>query len=141
MKNIPFLLDKQEKYSFQELTDIIAALRGPEGCSWDREQTVSSMKHYLENETNEVYHAIDSQDMENLCEELGDVLFQILLISQIAKDNGNFDITDVIDTISRKMIRRHPHVFSDVTISSKEEGMKLWEEIKKEEKKLKKCKL
>lgn len=128
------LLDKQQKYTFQELTDIIAALRAPDGCPWDRKQTFSSMKQYLSNETEEVFQAVDKNDPENLCEELGDVLLQVMLYSQIAKDQGLFDISDVIDSISRKMIRRHPHVFSDVQITSDEERDAMWNEIKKQEK-------
>lgn len=136
-ENIP--LDKQEKYTFQELTDIIAALRAPDGCPWDREQTFETMKKYLIDETQEVIQAVDQQDTENLCEELGDVLLQILLFSQIAKDQGLFDISHVIDAISRKMIRRHPHVFSGVIFSSPEERNAMWETIKQQEKALKKA--
>lgn len=135
-ENIP--LDKQEKYTFQELTDIIAALRAPDGCPWDREQTFETMKTYLFNETQEVFEAVNRQDTDNLCEELGDVLLQVMLYSQIAKDQDLFDISDVIDAISRKMIRRHPHVFAGVTISSPEERDAMWDNIKKQEKHLKK---
>ena len=81
---------------------------------------------------------MDRNDPDNLCEELGDVLLEVLLYSQIAKDQGLFDISDVIDTISRKMIRRHPHVFAGVTVSSQEEQKAMWEEIKRQEKALKK---
>lgn len=134
-KNIP--LDKQGKYTFQELTEIISALRAPDGCPWDKEQTFETMKTYLSNETQEVFEAVDQHNVENLCEELGDVLLQVLLYSQIAKDQELFDISDVIDAISRKMIRRHPHVFAGVTISSPEECDAMWNEIKKQEKQLK----
>lgn len=127
-------LDKQEKYTFQELTDIIAALRAPDGCPWDREQTFETMKKYLVNETQEVLEAVDRQDTDNLCEELGDVLLEVLLFSQIARDQKLFDISDVIDAISRKMIRRHPHVFAGVKVSSEKEQKVMWEEIKKQEK-------
>ena len=129
-------LDKREKYTFQELTDIIAALRAPDGCPWDREQTFETMKKYLVNETQEVLDAVDHRDTDNLCEELGDVLLEVLLFSQIAEDQELFDISDVVDTISRKMIRRHPHVFTDEpgTVLAKEVPGR-WEEIKKAEKK------
>lgn len=133
--NIP--LNKQGKYTFQELTDIIAALRAPDGCPWDREQTFETMKTYLSDETHEVFEAVDHHDTDNLCEELGDVLMLVLLYSQIAKDQEMFDISDVIDAISRKMIRRHPHVFAGVTFSSKEEFYAMWNDIKKQEKQLK----
>ena len=127
-------LDKREKYTFQELTDIIAALRAPDGCPWDREQTFETMKKYLVNETQEVLDAVDHRDTDNLCEELGDVLLEVLLFSQIAEDQELFYISDVVDTISRKMIRRHPHVFAGVTVSSETEQKAMWEEIKKQEK-------
>ena len=130
-------LNKQEKYTFQELTDIIAALRAPDGCPWDREQTFETMKTYLSNETQEVFEAVDQHNTENLCEELGDVLLQVMLYSQIAKDDGLFDISDVIDAISRKMIRRHPHVFAGVTISTSEERDAMWNRIKEQEKQMK----
>lgn len=133
-----FALDKQGKYTFQELTDIIAALRAPDGCPWDREQTFETMKKYLVSEAQEVLEAVDRQDTDNLCEELGDVLLEILLFSQIAKEQEQFDISDVIDTISRKMIRRHPHVFAGVKVSSETEQKALWEEIKQQEKAMKK---
>lgn len=127
-------LAKEEPYTFQELADIIAVLRSPEGCPWDREQTFVSMEKYLRNESEEVFEAVKAQDASNLCEELGDVLLQVLLYSQIAADEGLFTLSDVIDGISRKMIRRHPHVFSDVVLSSREEGIAMWEEIKRREK-------
>lgn len=121
-------------YKFRDLIEITAKLRSPEGCPWDREQTLESMKQYLANESQEVFEAVDRADMENLCEELGDVLFQVMLNSQIAAELGAFTIDDVIDGICRKMIRRHPHVFGDVQIHSPEEGRALWERIKMEEK-------
>lgn len=121
-------------YSFQDLTDIIAKLRSDEGCPWDREQTYESLKKCLADEAQEVYDAVDSHDMENLCEELGDVLLQVMLNSQIAKEEGAFTIDDVIDGLCRKMIRRHPHVFGDAKVNSVEEGLALWNAIKAQEK-------
>lgn len=125
-------LDKEGKYSFKELTEIIEVLRSQ--CPWDREQTLDSMKKYLIDESNEVFEAVEKKDMDNLCEELGDVLLQVLLYSQIASETGAFTIDDVIDGISRKMIRRHPHVFGDEKVTSKEEGLALWESVKQKEK-------
>ena len=84
-------------YTFDDLVGIIAKLRSPEGCPWDREQTFESLKKCLSDETQEVFQAIDNNDMENLCEELGDVLLQVILNSQIAKEEGRFTIDDVID--------------------------------------------
>ena len=82
----------------------------------------------------EVFEAVDNKDMENLCEELGDVLLQVVLYSQIAKEAGAFTIDDVIDGISKKMVRRHPHVFGDIEVNSPEEALALWKEIKLQEK-------
>ena len=121
-------------YNFTDLTKIIAELRSDHGCPWDRKQTFESLKKCLADETEEVFQAIDNKDMENLCEELGDVLFLLLFNCQIAKEQGEFTIDDVIDGISRKMIRRHPHVFGDVKVSSVEEGLALWNAIKAQEK-------
>ena len=121
-------------YTFENLVEITAKLRSREGCPWDREQTFESLKQCLENEAQEVYEAIDNQDMENLCEELGDILFQVMINSQIASEQNAFTIEDVIDGVCRKMVRRHPHVFGGVTINSIEEGTALWNEIKMQEK-------
>lgn len=121
-------------YTFDGLREIIAKLRSPEGCPWDREQTFESLKVCLANESEEVFQAVDNQDMENLCEELGDVLLQVMLNSQIAEEAGAFTIDDVIDGLCQKMVRRHPHVFGDVKVNSPEEGRALWEQIKMQEK-------
>ena len=96
------------------------------------------MKKCLADETEEVFQAIDNQDMENLCEELGDVLLQVMLNSQIARERGDFTIDDVIDGLCRKMIRRHPHVFGEQQALTPEEGLKLWNQIKAQEKSEKK---
>lgn len=125
----------QKHYSFEELTEIIARLRGEGGCPWDRKQTHESLIPCLRDETEEAVQAIEKQDMENLCEELGDVLLQVLMHSQIAKENGTFTLADVIDGISRKMIRRHPHVFGDAKAATPEESLALWKQVKAEEKK------
>ena len=121
-------------HTFEELIEVTAKLRAPDGCPWDREQTHESLKKHLKEECQEVLDAIDSQDMENLCEELGDVLFQVMIHSQIAAENGDFTIADVVDGICEKMIRRHPWVFGDVKLSSVQEGKELWQKIKEQEK-------
>ena len=128
-------------YTFQDLKEIIAKLRSQEGCPWDREQTFESLKKCLADETQEVFEAIDQNDMENLCEELGDVLMLVLLNSQIADEKGAFTIEQVIDGVSEKMIRRHPHVFGDAQVNSIKEGLDLWNQIKAQEKaeKRRKC--
>lgn len=121
--------------TFGDLIRIVAKLRSEDGCPWDREQTFESLKKCLADETEEVFQAIDCQDMENLCEELGDVLLQVVMNSQIAAEKGLFTIDDVVDGICRKMVRRHPHVFGDAKASTPEESLKLWKQMKEQEKK------
>jgi len=118
-------------YTFEDLKEIVKKLRAEDGCPWDRVQTHESMKRYLVEECAEVLEAIDNKDAENLCEELGDVLYQIMIHSEIEKEKGAFGIDDVVDGICRKMVRRHPRVFGG------EDGKKAlsWEEIKSLEKK------
>lgn len=121
-------------YSFDDLMGIVATLRSENGCPWDRKQTHESLKPCLESECREVVEAIDKKDMENLCEELGDVLLNVVLQCRIAEENGEFTMADVIDGVSRKMIRRHPFVFGEKRTVSAEEGQALWNEIKLQEK-------
>ena len=121
-------------HTFDDLIGIIAELRSDHGCPWDKEQTFESLKKCLADEAQEVFEAVDNKDIENLCEELGDVLLQVVLYSQIAKEAGAFTIDDVIDGISEKMVRRHPHVFGDIEVNSPEEALALWKEIKLQEK-------
>lgn len=121
-------------YTFKDLAEITAKLRSPEGCPWDREQTFESLMPCLKEEAGEVMAAVENKDMENLCEELGDLLFQVMINSQIAAERGDFTIDDVVDGICKKMVRRHPHVFGDVKISTPQEGVELWRRIKREEK-------
>ena len=123
-----------ERYSFEDFVYIISRLRAPDGCPWDRAQTHETLKKYLLEETREAADAIDNKDDENFCEELGDVLLQVVLNAQLAKEREAFDIEKVIQGISEKMIRRHPWVFGDMHVDSPEEGERLWEEIKKKEK-------
>lgn len=126
---------KMEK--FDEFVATIAALRSENGCPWDRKQTHESLKECLVEETGEVLEAIDKKDDANLCEELGDVLLQVVMHAQIAAEEGRFTIEDVISGVNEKMIRRHPHVFGDIKVSSVEEGLDLWEQIKQKEKEAK----
>lgn len=118
---------------FERLIQIMASLRGGKGCPWDREQTRQSLKPFLIEETYEVIEAIDEDDPEKIKEELGDLLFQIIFHSRIAEEGGEFDIHDVIERISDKMISRHPHVFGEERYETSEEVLKQWEERKKEE--------
>jgi len=117
-----------------ELANIAKTLRGPDGCPWDKKQTIESMlKHILE-ETDEVKEAIEKKDYENLKEELGDLMFLILMISQIAGEEGHFSISDVLKDLEAKIIRRHSWVFGDDKASTAEEAVELWEKNKKKEK-------
>lgn len=121
-------------HTFDDLTHIIEELRSDHGCPWDKKQTHESLKVCLEEETQEVLDAIDNKDLDNLCEELGDLLLQVMLHSQIAAESGEFTIHHVVDGICEKMIRRHPHVFGDLRVDTPEEGRDLWNRIKREEK-------
>jgi len=122
-----------EIQEFAYLVDLIAKLRGPEGCPWDKEQTHSSLRESLLEETYEVLDALDDSNGKKLREELGDLLLQIVMHAQIASEAGEFDIKDVINDISTKLIRRHPHVFEDTLVSSAQEVSRNWEKIKKTE--------
>ena len=126
-------MEINEKYSFQELIEIVAKLRGDQGCPWDKRQTHESLIPCLMEESDEVKEAICHKDMDNLCEELGDVLLQVVMHAQIASENGSFNIEDVITGVSRKMIRRHPHVFGDLKVEDEQQLLKNWERIKQEE--------
>lgn len=135
---VPPVQDESLRYGeFSKLREVIAYLRSPNGCPWDRKQTHESLKKYLVEETEEVLEAIDSHDVDGLIEELGDVLLQVMMHSQIGEDDGYFTIDDVIRSLTEKMIRRHPHVFGEVRIENEEQLKKLWEDIKHEEKKSK----
>lgn len=120
--------------NFSKLREIIAELRSPTGCPWDREQTHESLKKYLIEETYEVIDAINHEDIDHLIEELGDVLLQVMLHAQIGEDDGYFSIDDIIEGLSAKMIRRHPHVFGNGKADNAEEVVRNWQEIKKQEK-------
>lgn len=119
---------------FDEFLETIATLRAPGGCPWDMEQTHESMKGCLMDEAEEVIQAIDAKDDENLCEELGDLLLQVVMHAQIAAEEGRFTMEDVVCGANEKMIRRHPHVFGEIKVDSLEDQLKLWEEIKAQEK-------
>ncbi|MGQ9898054.1 MAG: nucleoside triphosphate pyrophosphohydrolase [Acidobacteriota bacterium] len=119
---------------FQALVEVMARLRGPQGCPWDREQTHQTLKPYLLEEAYEVLHALDEGDDRELCRELGDVLLQVLFHAQIATEEGRFDIYNVIDTLREKLIRRHPHVFGDLKVQDAREVTRNWEVIKSQEK-------
>ena len=129
--------DLGNKKDFQDLLDIIETLRNPGGCPWDREQTHESLKSALLEECYEVIDAIENEDEDALIEELGDVLLQVVFHASIGKEDGYFDIMDVIGGISNKMINRHPHVFGNEEANTSEQVLVNWDEIKKEEKGIK----
>src|SRR5262245_28925914 len=120
---------------FQRLIEIMARLRAPGGCPWDREQTFDSIKPYTLEETYEVLEAIDNRDWDELRSELGDLLLQVLFYSQMASEEKRFSIDEVLDRLSSKLIYRHPHVFGDVTAETSADVLRNWEALKAEEKK------
>lgn len=117
-----------------ELIDVIARLRAPDGCQWDREQTHKSLRPNMLEEAYEAVDAMDSGDMKHLKEELGDVLLQVVLHAQIASEEGAFTIEDVAKGLKDKLIHRHPHVFGDVKVNSTKEILDNWDKLKAEEK-------
>lgn len=121
--------------NLEELIEVIRRLRAPGGCPWDREQTHSSLRPNMIEEAYEAVDAIDDNDMSHLREELGDVLLQVLLHSQIAKEEGAFDIEDVAKELKEKLIHRHPHVFGNAKIDTPDEVVDAWDKLKAEEKK------
>jgi tetrapyrrole methylase family protein / MazG family protein len=133
-------MKKNKQTSFSDLVQIMKRLRGPNGCPWDREQTHLSLLKYLKEESAEVVAAIQKNDMENLSEELGDILLQILFHSQLAAEKGHFDIHDVLDTLKFKLVNRHPHVFGKNKKEkwTADDVRKRWKEIKAREKSLRK---
>ena len=128
---------KKEKYTFGDLTELMAKLRSEAGCPWDREQTHESLKRYMVEETYEALEAIDEGNDAMIKEELGDVLLQVVFHSQIADEEGRFDSSDVVDGICRKIIERHTHVFGDVIAEDSGAVLKNWDKIKNKSKGLK----
>lgn len=118
----------------QRLLSIMETLRSPEGCPWDRKQTLDSLKPYIIEESYEVVEALQERDYSLLKEELGDVLLQVVFQSEIAKEEGFFDLIDVLQTLNNKLIRRHPHVFAGKNANTPEEVSLIWQEIKQLEK-------
>lgn len=124
----------KEKYDIDDFRKIIAVLRSPGGCPWDAEQTHESIRRNVIEEAYELAQAIDSGDKENLREELGDLLMQVIFHTCMEEEKGNFDLNDVADTACKKLVFRHPHVFGDVVCENSEEVLKTWEEVKRIEK-------
>jgi tetrapyrrole methylase family protein/MazG family protein len=127
-------VSEQALDQFQRLIDIMARLRGPDGCPWDREQTPASIRRQLIEETFEVVEAIDEDDPELLCEELGDLTLHVVFQSQMAAEAGRFAIADVLQSINEKLVRRHPHVFEESQVEDADGVLRQWEDIKAKEK-------
>ncbi len=121
----------KENYNVNDLIDIVEILRSPEGCPWDREQDHKSIRRDFLEETYEVIEAINKDDKDLLLEELGDVLLQVVFHTQIEREKGTFQLSDVADGICKKMIERHPHVFGDVSAETSEQVLENWDVIKK----------
>ena len=124
----------QTSRSFESLVAIMDRLRDPGGCPWDREQTYETLRGFLLEEAYEVAEAIDAGDPEGLREELGDLLFQVVFLARLGKEDGRFDAGDVVEGIAAKMVRRHPHVFADDSAEDADAVLRKWEAIKRKEK-------
>ncbi len=127
--------ERDKRHFFDEIVSITERLRAPGGCPWDREQKLEDLRTYIVEEAYELTEAISACDMENVCEEAGDLLLQIVFIASIAKENGFFGMADVVRTVCDKLIRRHPHVFGNVDVEGSDEVLRNWERIKLEERK------
>lgn len=127
-------MSDKESY-FDKLVELMNVLRGPEGCPWDKEQTRETLKPMLIEESHEVLEALDDGDPSELCEELGDLLFQVVFHARIAQERGEFDAYEVCRRVYEKMVRRHPHIFADATYRDARELLKHWEDIKAAEQK------
>ena len=127
-------LKGKEKYEFADLLTVMELLRSPGGCPWDMEQDHKSIREDFIEETYEVIEAIDTENPTLLCEELGDVMLQVVFHSRIEEEKGVFDMSDVITGVCTKLIHRHPHVFGDISVSSSEQVLSNWEKIKSDEK-------
>ena len=131
---VPPIHEKENRIKeWQTLREVVAQLRGPDGCPWDKEQTHTTLKKYAVEEVYELLQAIDDEDDEHIVEELGDVLLQVFLHAQIGEDNGYFSLEDVLASVTEKMIRRHPHVFGDAVANNTDDVLRNWQTIKAQE--------
>lgn len=129
---------EENTHDIAELLEVVQILRSPKGCEWDRAQTHETLKKCLTDEANEVLDAIDNKDDDNLCEELGDLLLQVVMNAELAKERGAFDFNDVVQMLVSKLIRRHPHVFGEEERpETPEQSLALWKKVKQKEKELK----
>ncbi len=127
---------QEEKELFAEIMDIIAKLRGADGCLWDRKQTLESLAPNILEETKEILAAVKSKNKDNLREELGDLLMVIFMEIEIAQEKGLFTYSDVLTGAINKFIRRHPHVFGDIKVNTPEEALAVWKKMKSKEKEI-----
>jgi MazG family protein len=134
-KELTLRMMQMPKRSFDELVQLMQRLRGPDGCPWDRKQTLPSLKPFVIEESYEVVDAIDRDDRAALVEELGDFLLQAVFIAELTREEGSFDIYDAVTAIHDKLVRRHPHVFGDVEANDAEQVLVNWEKLKNEERK------
>ncbi len=119
---------------FEALLQTVRALRGQNGCPWDQKQTTGSLKKYLIEEFEEILEAVENNDLKNLCEELGDFLYLIVMIAEINRETEAFSLDNVLEEVNEKLVRRHPHVFSGTTVADETALRKQWEKIKAAEK-------
>jgi MazG family protein len=126
---------RMQRRSFDELVKLMTTLRGPDGCPWDRKQTLPSLKPFIIEEAYEVVDAIDRDDRRALAEEVGDLLLEAVFVAELTREEGSFDIYDSITAIHEKLVRRHPHVFGDVEAKDAEQVLVNWEKLKNEERK------
>src|SRR5260221_7437743 len=122
-----------QRRTFDELVQLMTRLRGPDGCPWDRKQTLASLKPFIIEEAYEVVDAIDSDDRHALAEEVGDLLLEAVFVAELTREEGSFDIYDSVTAIHDKLVRRHPHVFGDVQANDAEEVLVNWEKLTKED--------
>jgi tetrapyrrole methylase family protein/MazG family protein len=127
------MLSPEETQQYEDLRTVVARLRAADGCPWDREQTHASLRPFVIEEAFEVVGALDENDLESLPEELGDLLFQVLLHTQLAEEAGEFTMTEVMRGLADKLVRRHPHVFGDRTLETADEVNRQWDELKRSE--------
>jgi tetrapyrrole methylase family protein/MazG family protein len=133
---LPIEISENTVYNINNLCRIVKVLRGPDGCPWDKKQTHNSIRQHVIEEAYEVVDAIDNDDIDNLVEELGDLLFQVVFHAELASEEGYFNINDILTNVCTKMYSRHPHVFGDLKASNAEEALESWEASKKKEKNL-----
>ena len=126
------------RYDINDLKKLMSLLRSEQGCAWDREQTHKSIRNNLIEEANEAAGAIDEENTEELLEELGDILLQVIFHADIAEDENNFNFDDIVNATCKKLIRRHPHVFGSMIAITGEEAISFWEDVKSIEKDIKK---